>query len=236
MNPRLTAALLIAAAVCTNLAFTVLGTVFDYPDVLQQPVDTILTLFRASATTVAGWFTVLALSAALFAPIAVGVARLAPGRAMRIALPVGIGAAVVQVVGLLRWPVLVPGYAAAATSADPGTAAAARESFTLAHEILGHLVGETFGYLLTGAWTLLVLVALGRAYAGRWFVALGAVSAVLILAGLLSPFGLPGVDLANLVGYVGFSLWLIAFAVVILVRTRGGRRVAGRSGLAAADR
>ena len=33
-------------------------------------------------------------------------------RAMRIAVPVGIAAAVVQVIGLLRWPILVPGYAA----------------------------------------------------------------------------------------------------------------------------
>ena len=236
MNPRLTAALLIAAAVCTNLAFTVLGTVFDYPDVLQRPVDAILALFRAHQFAVTSWFTVLALSAALFGPIAVGVGRLAPGRAMRIAVWVGIAAAVVQVVGLLRWPVLVPGYASAATSADRGTAAAARQSFTLAHEVLGHVVGETFGYLCTAAWTLLVLVALGRAFAGRWFLALGAASAVLILCGVLSPFGLPLVDLANFVGYVGFSLWMVTFAVLILVRSRRGQRVPVGSDVVAAGR
>ena len=47
MNPRLTAILLIAAAVLTNAAFTVLGTVFNYPDVLEEPVDDILAAFRA---------------------------------------------------------------------------------------------------------------------------------------------------------------------------------------------
>ncbi|GAA3227723.1 hypothetical protein GCM10010532_061290 [Dactylosporangium siamense] len=47
---------------------------------------------------------------------------------------------------------------------------------------------------------------------------LGAVSAVLILAGVLSPLDLPGVDLANFAGYVRWSAWLVAFAVV-LVRT-----------------
>ena len=52
MTPRLTAALLIAAAVLTNAAFTVLGTVFNYPDVLNEPVDDILAAFRAHQTAV----------------------------------------------------------------------------------------------------------------------------------------------------------------------------------------
>ena len=68
MNRKLTAVLLIAAAVLTNAAFTVLGTVFNYPDVLKEPVEEILAAFRASQTAVTVWFAVLALSAALFAP------------------------------------------------------------------------------------------------------------------------------------------------------------------------
>ena len=34
MNTKITAVLLIVAAVLANLAFTVLGTVFGYPDIL----------------------------------------------------------------------------------------------------------------------------------------------------------------------------------------------------------
>ena len=108
MNNKLTAILLIAAAVLTNAAFTVLGMVFNYPDVLGEPVDDILAAFRASQTAIIGWFTVMAVSAALLVPIAIGVGRLSTRRAMRIAVPVGIGAAVVQVIGLARWPLLVP--------------------------------------------------------------------------------------------------------------------------------
>ena len=203
MNNKLTAILLIAAAVLTNAAFTVLGMVFNYPDVLGEPVDDILAAFRASQTAVIGWFTVMAVSAALLVPIAIGVGRLSTRRAMRIAVPVGIGAAVVQVIGLARWPLLVPGFAANAASSNPATAAAARDSFLLAHRILGTVVGETLGYLLTAAWTLLVLIALDRTIATRagsqhsepW-------SAVLILAGVLDPLQLPVVGLANFIGYV----------------------------------
>ncbi|GIF63818.1 hypothetical protein Ais01nite_18530 [Asanoa ishikariensis] len=220
MNRKLTAALLIAAAVLTNVAFTALGSVFNYPDVLKEPVDAVLASFRAHQGAVTGWFTVLALSAALFAPIAVGVGRLSTSRLMRVAVPVGIAAAVVQVIGLARWPLLVPGYAADATSADPAVAAGARDSFATAHLVLGNIIGETLGYLLTAAWTLLVLAALGRTLAGRWFSVLGAVSAVLVLAGVLSPLDLPLVDLANFAGYVLWSLWLLAFAVLLLRRPR----------------
>ena len=220
MSRKLTAVLLITAAVLTNVAFTVLGTVFNYPDVLKEPVEDILARFRASQTAVVAWFTVLALSAALFAPIAVGVGRLSADRAMRAAVPVGIAAAVVQVIGLARWPVLVPAFAADAASPDPAVAAAARNDFLLAHRILGNLIGETFGYILTAAWTLLVLLALHRTLAGLWFTILGAVSAVLIFAGVLSPLDLPGIDVANFIGYVLWSLWLVIFAVLLLRRPR----------------
>jgi len=83
MNRKLTAALLFTAAVLTTVAFTALGTVFNYPDVLKEPVDDVLAAFRTSQTAVTAWFTVLALSAALLAPIAVGVGRLSTRPAMR---------------------------------------------------------------------------------------------------------------------------------------------------------
>jgi hypothetical protein len=210
MNPKLTAALLILAAVLANVGFTALGSIFNYPDVLNEPAADVLASFRENQGAVSAWFTVLALSAALMAPIAIGVGRLSAGRTMRAAVPVGIAAAVVQVIGLLRWPLLVPGYAA------DGDA----DAFRTASDILGTAIGETLGYLLTAAWTALVVVALGRRFAGRWFPVLGLASAALVFVGVFSPLELPVVDTANFFGYVLWSLWLIAFGVVLLVRER----------------
>jgi hypothetical protein len=213
MNPKLTAWLLILAAVLANVGFTALGSIFNYPDVLDEPAGEVLASFRDHQGAVSAWFSVLALSAALLAPIAIGVGRLSPTRAMRIAVRVGIAAAAVQVIGLLRWPILVPGYAADGDS----------DSFTTASDILGTAIGETLGYLLTATWTVLVIVALGRrfaGFAGLWFSTLGIASAALVLVGVLSPLGLPGVDTANFAGYVLWSVWLIAFAIVILVHER----------------
>jgi hypothetical protein len=223
MNRKLTASLLILAAVLANVGFTALGSIFNYPNVLDEPAGAVLASFRAHQGAVSAWFSVLALSAALLAPIAIGVGRLSSARTMRIAVRVGIAAAAVQVVGLLRWPILVPGYASDAAGSNAGVAAAARDSFTTASDILGTGIGETLGYLLTATWTALVIVALGRRYAGRWFQALGAASAGLVLAGVLSPLSLPVVDTANFLGYVLWSLWLIALGVVILVHERRAR-------------
>src|SRR5262245_34335488 len=103
---------MITAAVLVNVAFTGLGAVFDYPDVLKQPPADGLAAFRADQLPVIAWFLVLALGAALLAPVAVGVGRLAGTPTMRWAVRVGIAAAAVQVIGLLRWPLLVPGWAA----------------------------------------------------------------------------------------------------------------------------
>jgi hypothetical protein len=220
MNRKLTASLLIVTAVLANVGFTALSSVFDYPNVLNEPAGEVLAAFRDSQGAVRGWFVVLALSAGLLAPIAIGVGRLSSTRAMRLAVPVGIAAAVVQVVGLSRWPILVPGYAADAASSNAGIASSARDSFTTTSDILGTAIGETLGYALTATWTVLVVVALGRRYAGRWFRALGLVSAALVVVGVISPLELPVIDAANFVGYILWSAWLIALAVLILVHER----------------
>jgi hypothetical protein len=220
MNRKLTASLLILAAVLATAGFTALGSIFNYPDVLDEPAGKVLAAFRDSQTAVSAWFLVLALAAGLLAPIAIGVARLSSHKAMRIAVPIGVTAAIVQVVGLLRWPILVPGYASDAGSSNLAVAHDARDTFTTVSDVLGTGLGETVGYLLTATWTVLVVVALGRRYAGRWFQVLGVTSAVLVFAGVFSPLDLSGADTANFFGYVLWSAWLVAFGVVVLVHER----------------
>jgi hypothetical protein len=216
LTPRRTAVALIAAAVLTNAGFTVLGSVFNYPDVLDEPSGEVLARFREHQSTVTLWFTVLALSAALFAPIAIGVGRLRADRTMRLAVRAGVAAAFVQAIGLLRWPLLVPFFARRAASSNPQTVADAESHFHNVGTILGTALGETVGYALTAAWTALVVVSLGARFAGRAFVAVGALSAVMIVAGVLSPLDLPGIDLVNFAGYVLWSGWLVWFAVRLL--------------------
>ena len=86
-----------------------LGTVFNYPDILKEPADDILVAFRASQD---GRGRLVRRAR----PLRRTSSRRSPSesagspthRAMRVAVPVGIAAAVVQVIGLSRWPLLVP--------------------------------------------------------------------------------------------------------------------------------
>jgi len=210
--------------VLANVAFVGLGSVFDYPDVLDLPASETLVKFEADQGAVIALFSVLALGAALLAPAAILVGRIAGGRLGRLSARVGIAAAAVQVIGLLRWPLIVPWLAADAI--DAGASAAARgdaaDTFDVVDTTLGTLVGESFGYVLTARWTVLVVQAFRHRIVGRWFAGLGLTAAALVLVGLLVPLDVPGADMANFVGYVLWSLWLIAFAVT-LWRRRAAR-------------
>ena len=83
MTRRLTATLLIFAAVLATVALSV----FSYPAVLDESASTVLAAFRDSQSAVRGSFLILALSAALLAPIAIGVGRLSLKRAVQSEVP-----------------------------------------------------------------------------------------------------------------------------------------------------
>jgi hypothetical protein len=143
---------MVIAVVLANVAFLGLGSVFNYPDILEKSAHTILAEFREDQGTIITLFVVLALSAALLAPIALFVGRLAPNELGRWSIRVGIAAAVVQVIGLLRWPFVVP-FLADRQNTD---------TFETVHTTLGTVIGETFGYLLTAIWTVLIIYAFAQ--------------------------------------------------------------------------
>lgn len=162
--------------------------------------------------------------AALLAPAGILLGRLAGGRRGRWIMGVGIAAALVQVVGLSRWVLLVPGLSDDAQV--PARAAEAHQTFEDLHFWLGTIVGETIGYALTAAFTVLVVLGVTRSSAPRWMAGLGYASAALIATGVLIPLGLDAASLTNFAGYVAWCVWLIAMAAV-LWRT-GPAAAAGR--------
>ena len=127
----------------------------------------------------------LAIGAALLAPVGVLLGRIAGGTLGRWIAGVGIAGATVQVVGLSRWVLLIPGVSDDA--AVPALAADARHTFELLHFWLGTIVGETIGYALTATFTVLVVIALSGSVAPRWIGYLGYASAALIATGVAHP-------------------------------------------------
>jgi hypothetical protein len=205
-------AALIALPLAFNGAFARLAATFDYPDVLREPTADLLARFRAGGRRLILLWWAFAMTAVLLAPAVVLLSR-ALGDADRsllaVATTVGVLAALVQFLGLVRWPFLVPYLAQ--SDADPAIVDVVFQSF---HRYLGVAVGEHLGYLLTGAWTALVGAAmLDSTAVGGWLGVLGlAIGPVLMLCA-------SGTRLADRVtpaAYVGWSLWLIATGIALI--------------------
>ena len=214
---------LVVVPVWFNVAYGLLAWRFSYPDILREPTAVILERFRAggSGLVLLWWF--FALSALAFIPFAVLAAPLIPDSTLAtFALVVGVAAAIVQALGLLRWVFLVPHLAReSASGADPKTVDLVFQSF---HRYLGVAVGEHLGYLGTGLWTVLISIGL-LSTAPLWFTVAGLVIGAMLLIGTLEfvgPFEKDGWKVAGIlvpVGYILWSIWLILLVVLSNVVT-----------------
>jgi hypothetical protein len=122
--------LLIAVSLAFNAGFALLAAGFDYPDILRPPTADVLANFRAGGTPlVLLW--AFALTALLMVPLVVLLSRAiddADPTLLALTTTVGVLAALVQFLGLVRWPFLVPYLARA--DADPDAGDARREPST----------------------------------------------------------------------------------------------------------
>jgi hypothetical protein len=209
---RLAGTALVLASTLAIAGFTALGTVFAYPQILQQPTGDILALYRRHQPAVMSWFAVLIVGAALMAPAGIWIGRLTGGTLGRTIAGAGIAAAAVQVVGLQRWLTLVP--AISQDALDPRLRSAAEARFEFWHTVLGTGLGETAGYTLTALFTVLVVRALHRSLLPSWLAVIGLVAAALIVTGVFVPL-VHAASLTNFAGYILWCGWLLAVAATL---------------------
>jgi Domain of unknown function (DUF4386) len=226
---RAAGALLILLPLAFNAFFFLLARRFDYPDIRRSPTEDILSRFRAGGVRLKLLWYGFMLTAVLLAPLAVLVGQVLARDDLAVvptATFVGVLAAVVQFLGLARWPFLVPELARA--YADPASSQTRREATAVAfesfHRYLGIGIGECLGYLLTGAWTLLVGVAMLQSSAFEaWLAWPGIIIGLFLIVGSLEFVGRfeeQGWKLAGAIvpiTYIAWSLWLIVSGVVLLV-------------------
>jgi hypothetical protein len=220
--------LMIIVAFAFNAAFALLAARFDYPDILREPTADVLAKFRGGGTSLVLLWWGFALIAVLMVPLVVLLSSAisdADRTLIAVATTVGVIAAVVQFLGLIRWPFLVPYLAR--TAADPDASPARREAvdivFQSFNRYLGVAVGEHLGYLLTGAWTTLTGIALTQTTAAPiWVGVLGIViGPVLMLCSLEfvgrhEPTGWKLAERLTPITYIAWSLWHIATGIALL--------------------
>jgi len=220
--------LMIVVAIAFNAAFAMLAARFDYPDILREPTADVLAKFRAGGAPLVLLWWAFALTAMLMVPLVVLLAAAisdADRTLIAIATTVGVLAALVQFLGLIRWPFLVPYLAR--TAADPDASPARREAvdivFQAFNRYLGVAVGEHLGYLFTGAWTTLSGIALTQTtVAPNWLGVLGIVIGLLLtlcsleFVGHHEPAGWKLAQRLTPITYIAWSLWLFATGIALL--------------------
>jgi hypothetical protein len=148
-----------------------------------------------------------------------------------LAIVLGSVAALVQAIGLVRWPFAVPELARRYVGADSGDlseaeAAAERRTvetvFATLHRLLGVGIGEHLGYLFTGLWTLAVAAStVTTAALPAWLGWLGVPIGLALLVGTLEfvgpnePEGWAVAGAIVPIAYIAWSLWLIVMGVLL---------------------
>jgi hypothetical protein len=221
---------LILLPITFNIVFADLGRTFDYPDILRRDPAEILGRFRAGGTALVVRWWAFVMVALAFIPIGVAVPLvIAPGTTIAaVTGALAVAAGLVQAIGLVRWPFLVPELAR--RHADPGVTAEGRTQIELVfvsiHRLLGVGIGEHFGYLLTGLWSLALAATILMATSGPVTGLLafpGIVAGVALVLGSLEfvgpnePRGWPLAGKLVPIAYVVWSIWLIALGIALVL-------------------
>jgi hypothetical protein len=228
-SEALTGVLLIVLPVAYNGLYTVLARSFDYPDILRRSTAEVLERFAAGGSKLILTWWGFAMSAVLLAPAAVLVSQTlgdANQAVLSLATTVGVLAALVQFLGLIRWPFAVPHLAR--TMSDPATTNTTKEAvdvtFQTLNRYLGVAVGEHLGYMFTGLWTGLIGIAVIQSeLLHPAFGLIGLILAPLFLLGsmeFVGSFEANGWKVAGSlvpIAYIGWSLWLLAMGIALVI-------------------
>jgi hypothetical protein len=211
-----------------NASFALLAQRFDYPEILREPTPEVLARFRAGGSQLIWIWWAFAISAVLFTPLVVLFAAKLNGAdttLVVLSIVIGVLASLVQFLGLIRWPFLVPYLAREAEGVEPGSSRgeAIDLVFQSFHRYLGVAVGEYLGYTLTGVWSILTGIAVVQAVSfPAWLGVVGIVIGLLFLVssveflGSNEPEGWTIAGQITPIAYILWSLWLVALGLDVL--------------------
>lgn len=217
---------MIAFALAVNGPYLLLVDRFGYDDVLREPPLEVLRAFQAGGPElILIWlaFAACALSFLWVSAWTGDAIRAQGGRWPVRAAAAGAGSAIVQAIGLSRWPFVVPVLADQALTGDAIQSAAAVAVYQGLHQFAGVAIGEWLGQTLLAAWTLALGLALLKA--PGWHKGLGAVGVALAplwivgqteLLATVDP-AFPDFQIAQWV-FMAWLVWLLTVGVTWLLK------------------
>lgn len=211
-----------------TISFFVLQAVFRFPEILREPAQDRLSLFMENYDVIVPTYYFLALTGLTQAMIAVLLLLAAPRRdevTLVLATMFGVLCGAFQIMGFIRWPIVIP-YLADAMANAPD--APDQQIVTLMEGLMnryaGMAIGEHLGFLGMGLWTLLFGVAiLIQPFVDRRLGPIGIILGIVTLAVAMEPLGGVfepfGVLVAGVYGV--WTTWLVLICIS-LIRSRKG--------------
>jgi hypothetical protein len=236
MRSRAIPVLLVLYALINSAMALVLGGAFEWPAILDEPAAVVLPAFAAERDTIVAGFYLMTIASVLLIPISLALHRGTGGAGERSVIAFGVLSGVVQTLGWIRWPLVVPSLSdawAAAPDGRVGRQVIAGDFDTL-NLYAGGALGEHLGWLFQAlwavgvAWWLLRGGSRGDRLLGGTGLGLSALWATAFLLPVFAPAiaeGLPGT--AGFTAYGLWFLWLVALAVRVW---RSGTTLGGPAG------
>lgn len=219
---RITSVFLFLVVISTATPYGILNVI----GIIDTPAAVALPLFHQQSTTVILAYYSLVWGGLLLIPLALllhAILARPTTVSMTLATTCGVLAGVMLAFGAIRWPFLLPYLAN--TYLDPHTSEATRAAITVVYQAVdqyaGIAVGEHLSSLFIGIWSLLITIRLLRSPLFQpWIGWLGILVVGSLFISCLEPFNLnigPALLIVLLVSRIGWALWLIILAVVLLL-------------------
>jgi hypothetical protein len=224
---KLTGFFFIVGAILVNIPYTLLIMNFDYPDILRQPTEEILTRFQTGGNSlIYTWlaFAWVGLPMLFGALLLKRVLEKENSPFLETATTIGVIGFIVQVVGLLRWVFVIPVLARLFT--DPGTdsftKAAIPAVFIAVHQYGGVILGEHLGQFLIIIWMSIIsgIIYKSKIFS-KWVAWLGWFASAIYILAQTELFAtaipaFPVIDWAGLYGSLLWILWMIVLGVYLV--------------------
>ncbi len=205
---------LILGSMGVLIPYMILQQIFDYPNILRFDVKIVLEKFnQGGVKLIITWWAF----ALLGLPLIVAYIKIGQRLEQRILYlrwitTVGTLGLVLQMIGLLRWALVVPILSEHYMQGNAAVRASTAMQFRIMNQFLGVALGEHLGQLFTITWTVLFAHALLKLkLIAKWFAIMAFVtSAIYFLAqSELVATVIPGSPVAPYSGLVGSTLWII---------------------------
>ncbi|MFY8037416.1 MAG: DUF4386 domain-containing protein [Cyclobacteriaceae bacterium] len=204
---------LIVELIAQLFAIAVLGSHFEFPDILRQPASVALKLFHQNQAIIVPAYYVFMVSSILYLPIT----ALIKTRAQSISTNQlwinlfqfsGIATAIFQVIGFCRWIIVLPFLSD--TYFDKNTSDSVKQMIELIYETLNHYagmtIGEHLGFIAMGCWTFALTKVVDM---GKWLKVFGQLIGFLLIAATIEQFGGTAAPLFGVLNFIANTLWTV---------------------------